>query len=213
MLVQFTRALLMLLAVTTAVAQEPAADDGVDGLNAFLAQTATLEAAFEQSLYPNGDMEPQVSRGRFYLKRPGRFRWDYREPAEQLVVSDGERIWMFDRDLDQVTVRAIDESLRGTPAMLLSGEASLDESFAVIGSRLDAGIRYVSLEPLQPSPEFESLTVGMAGGEIVSMELLDGIGQRSLIEFSDLRRNVDLDDGLFRFEPPPGVDVIGALED
>ncbi len=210
---QFIRALLMLLVVTPAGAQEHGADDGVAILKAFLADTTTLEAAFEQTLSPNGDSEPQVSRGRFYLKRPGRFRWDYQEPAEQLVVSDGERIWMFDRDLDQVTVRPIDESLRGTPAMLLSGEASLDESFAVIASRLDDGIRYVTLEPLQPSPEFESLTVGLASGQIVSMELLDGIGQRSLIEFSDLRSNAPLDDGLFRFEPPPGVDVIGARED
>ncbi|MGD8976632.1 MAG: outer membrane lipoprotein chaperone LolA [Gammaproteobacteria bacterium] len=213
MLRQFIRALLVLLAVTPAGAQEQGDDDGVASLRAFLADITTLEAVFEQTLSPNGDIEPQVSRGRFYLKRPGRFRWDYQEPAEQLVVSDGERIWMFDRDLDQVTVRPVDESLRGTPAMLLSGEASLDESFAVIGSRREDGIQYVTLEPRQASPEFESLTVGLAEGEIVSMELLDGIGQRSLIEFSDLRRDPPLDDELFRFEPPPGVDVIGAGED
>jgi outer membrane lipoprotein carrier protein len=205
--------LLALLALSPAGAGEHDADDGVAGLRAFLAGTTTFEAAFVQSLSANGDVEPQVSRGRFYLKRPGRFRWDYQEPAEQLVVSDGERIWMFDRDLDQVTVRPVDESLRGTPAMLLSGEASLDESFAVIGSRTEDGVQYVDLEPLQPSPEFESLTVGLAAGEIVSMELLDGIGQRSRIEFSDRQRNPSLEDALFRFEPPPGVDVIGADDD
>lgn len=205
--------LLALLFLIPAGAQEHDADDGVASLKAFLAGTTTFEAAFVQALSPNGDVEPQVSRGRFYLKRPGRFRWDYQEPAEQLVVSDGERIWMFDRDLDQVTVRPVDESLRGTPAMLLSGEASLDESFAVIGSRTEDGVQYVDLEPLQPSPEFESLTVGLAGGEIISMELLDGIGQRSRIEFSDRQRNPSLEDELFRFEPPPGVDVIGADDD
>lgn len=210
--VTITWLLLPFLAAFSAWAQSED-DDGVSSLRAFLATTTTLEARFVQTLAPNGDFDPQVSTGRFYLKRPGRFRWDYEEPAEQQVISDGERIWMYDSDLEQVTVRPIDESLRGTPAMLLSGEASLDESFAVIGSRQVDGVKFVTLEPLRPSPEFESLTVGLAGGQIVSMELLDSIGQHSLIEFSDLRRDPPLDDALFEFSPPPGVDVIGAGDD
>ena len=210
MRVTITWLLLPFLAAFSVCAQSEADDDGVSSLRAFLATTTTLEARFVQTLAPNGDFDPQVSTGRFYLKRPGRFRWDYEEPAEQQVISDGERIWMYDSDLEQVTVRPIDESLRGTPAMLLSGQGSLDESFAVIGSRQIDGVQFVTLEPLQPSPEFESLTVGLAEGQIVSMELLDSIGQHSLIEFSELRRDPPLDDALFEFSPPPGVDVIGA---
>jgi len=205
--------LLTLLAASPIRAQDDAGNDGVSSLRAFLANTTTLEARFVQTLAPNGDFDPQISKGRFYLKRPGRFRWDYEEPAEQQVISDGSRIWMYDSDLEQVTVRPIDESLRGTPAMLLSGETSLDESFAVIGSEQIDGVQFVTLEPLQPSPEFESLTVGLTEGQIVSMALLDGIGQRSLIEFSELRRDPPLDDALFDFSPPPGVDVIGATDD
>jgi len=213
MRVTITWLLLPFFAAFSAWAQSDIDDDGVSSLRAFLATTTTLEARFVQTLAPNGDFDPQISTGRFYLKRPGRFRWDYEEPAEQQVISDGERIWMYDSELEQVTVRPIDESLRGTPAMLLSGEASLDESFAVIGSRQIDGVQFVTLEPLQPSPEFESLTVGLAEGQIVSMELLDSIGQHSLIEFSELRRDPSLDDALFEFSPPPGVDVIGAVDD
>ncbi|MGB5209867.1 MAG: outer membrane lipoprotein chaperone LolA [Gammaproteobacteria bacterium] len=198
----------LLAAITlTAMGEE---DPAVASLREFLSGTTTLEADFSQALASDGIQDAQISSGRFYLQRPGRFRWDYREPSEQLVISDGEQIWMYDSDLEQVTVRAVDESLRGTPAMLLSGDAELDESFAV-GEIVRVGeLDFVTLLPLQPSPEFESLKVGLREGQIVSMELLDGIGQRSLIEFSDLRRDQTLDPALFHFTPPPGVDVIGA---
>jgi len=212
-MLKLNKCLLVALLAANSLGASADENGAVASLREFLAGTTTLEADFVQALATDQGEDAQVSSGRFYLQRPGRFRWDYAQPAEQLVVSDGERIWMYDSDLEQVTVRAIDESLRGTPAMLLSGDADLDESFAV-GDVVRVGeTDFVTLLPLQPSPEFESLTVGLNQGEIISMELVDGIGQRSLIEFSDMHRDQPIDPALFRFTPPPGVDVIGAEDD
>ncbi|KPK59876.1 MAG: hypothetical protein AMJ59_09005 [Gammaproteobacteria bacterium SG8_31] len=200
-------ALLSALAAPSPTFAEDA--DAGQALRRFLEDASSLRAHFVQSVYSTEMPEPQVSEGVLMIKRPGRFRWEYRLPTEQLVVCDGDRLWMYDPDLEQVTVRAIDETLRGTPAMLLSGQASLDETFRVLESDEDQGLSWVRLEPLADSPEFESLRVGLDEGVLRRMELTDSLGQMTRIDLSDVVVGGELDDGLFVFEPPAGADVIG----
>ena len=198
--------LLSLSSLSPAVAGD---SDGGEALSRFLEGTTTLRAAFRQSLLTANAAEPQVSEGVLMIKRPGRFRWEYSAPTEQLVVCDGARLWMYDPDLEQVTVRPIDESLRGTPAMLLSGQATLDETFRVLESYEEGGLEWVRLEPLAGSPEFDTLVIGLEGGVLRQMELTDSLGQRTRIELTDVNVGADLDDSLFLFTPPDGADVIG----
>ena len=116
---------------------------------------------------------------------------------------------MYDQDLEQVTVRPVDDTLQGTPAMLLSGQASLDETFDVVDSFDDDGLAWVVLQPKAGSPEFVSLRIGLADGIVQRMELLDSLGQATRIELSGVVTDAELDEGLFVFEPPEGADVIG----
>jgi outer membrane lipoprotein carrier protein len=176
-------------------------------LRAFLAETVTLEARFSQVLLEDSG-RAQVSEGAFYLHRPHRFRWDYASPAPQLVVADGEHLWMFDPDLEQVTVRRLDEGLSGTPAMLLSGDGALDDSFRVGAAYREDGLDWVELAPLSEAADFSGVRVGFRGGELESMELIDALGQTTVIRFTELRMNPPLDAALFQFTPPAGADVI-----
>lgn len=182
---------------------------GAQALRDFLNDVVSLRAGFVQRIYAADSDEPQVSEGRLMIKRPGRFRWEYTAPTEQLVVCDGEKLWMYDPDLEQVTVRQIDQTLRGTPAMLLSGQATLDETFRVLDSYREDGLAWVALEPLSDSPEFENLRIGMADGVLTRMELTDSLGQMTRIDLSNTVTEADLEDSLFDFVPPEGADVIG----
>jgi outer membrane lipoprotein carrier protein len=177
-------------------------------LRAFLAETVTLEAEFSQRMEEADGGHPQLSSGKFYLQRPQRFRWDYQAPTPQLVVADGENLWLYDPDLEQATVRRLDDGLSGTPAMLLSGGADLDESFRLGAAYIEDGLDWVELSPRADAPDFAALRVGFESGRLAVMELLDALGQATVIRFSGLKRNVPLDPALFQFVPPPGADVI-----
>jgi chaperone LolA len=156
-----------------------------------------------------GDAVEKAS-GRLYLQKPGRFRWDYREPNEQLIVSDGVNVWLFDKELEQVTVKAIDESLATTPALLLAGKSSVAASFTIsaAGSRDD--IDWILLVPKRTDTDFVEFRLGFTRGELRAMELKDKLQQTTRIEFSELQRNARLTSELFTFKPPAGVDVIGT---
>jgi outer membrane lipoprotein carrier protein len=190
---------------TPATAEEPA---GPAQLRAFLAGTVTLEARFSQVLLAADSPHSQVSEGRFYLHRPQRFRWDYQTPAPQLVVADGEHLWLYDPDLEQVTVRRLDDGLSSTPAMLLSGDGELEDSFRVGAAYHEDGVDWVELAPRAEAADFAGVRVGFDAGQLVAMELIDALGQITLIQFSELRVNPPLEAGLFSFTPPPGVDVL-----
>ncbi len=177
-------------------------------LRAFLAETVTLEAGFSQVLVEADDGRAQVSEGRFYLHRPQRFRWDYTDPAPQLVVADGEHLWLFDPDLEQVTVRRLDDGLAGTPAMLLSGDGTLEDSFRIGAAYREDGRDWVELAPLSDAADFSALRVGFVAGRLDTMELMDALGQTTVIRFFDVAVNPVLDPALFQFTPPAGADVI-----
>jgi len=184
--------------------------DAGESLRLFLGEVVSLKADFRQSLFTADSETPQVSSGTLLIKRPGRFRWAYKEPASQLLICDGGRIWMYDEDLEQVTVRPVDETLRGTPAMLLSGQATLDETFEILKSRSDGELDWVDLRPRDGSPEFVSLSIALRQGILQRMELTDSLGQVTRVELDDIKVDADVADDLFLFEPPPGVDVIGV---
>jgi len=189
-------------------------------LAAFTDDIESFRANFEQTLY-DADSEPlQSSRGSVVLKRPGRFVWDYtpgpdgeRGAIAQTIVADGERIWLYDRELAQVTVNAIDERVAGTPFVLLMGSAPLDEAYTVAALGESDGIEWLELVPKAAGGDFEALFVGLDERGLAALELRDNFGQATQILFSDFEANIDVDDATFAFEVPDGVDVIGLDED
>ena len=206
--------LLCLLCVWMVAGPVTAADPDPTGnargrLEAFLDGLETYTADFEQRLYDEYGELLETANGTVAILRPGRFRWEYSEPAGQLVVSDGDRLWMYDQDLEQVTVRPVDDTLRGTPAMLLSGQATLDETFEILRTFEKDELDWVALRPKDGSPEFASLQIGLDEGVVRRMELVDSLGQMTRIDLWDVVTDAEPGDDLFAFEPPEGADVIG----
>ncbi|RPI13435.1 MAG: outer membrane lipoprotein carrier protein LolA [Lysobacterales bacterium] len=190
-----------------------AAADALERVEAYLGSLTTLSAEFSQVVRSReGDIVDRSS-GTLSLSRPNRFRWDYREPYEQTIVGDGRRLWLYDPDLEQVTVRTLEAGLGSTPAMLLSGGGKVGDAFAAIGSERVGAWTWHRLRPRDADGDFESVSLAFdAKGELAGMELRDKLGQSTTLEFARLRRGAKLDDALFRFEPPPGADVIGRAE-
>ncbi len=176
-------------------------------LEAFLASARTLSADFvQQSIDETGHVSQQ-SRGRFYLKRPGKFRWTYQSPYRQEIVADGDKVWFYDPDLEQVTVKTVDSALGSAPALLLSGQLKLSQRFEIEDQGREGKRLWLKLKPKDEEDVFRYLRVEMEGGRLVSMELADHFGQLTRIRFSAMEINLPLDDDLFTFTPPPGVDV------
>lgn len=169
----------------------------------------SLRADFSQRVYDDRARVMQSASGRMLMQKPGKFRWDYRAPAEQIIVADGVRLWAYDVGLAQVTVRKLDKALSSTPLALLTGEAPLDETFNVSPAHEAEGLTWYDLTPKQAQPEFRLLRVGFKGELLVSLEMEDGFGQRTRLDFQKLERNPPLDPALLKFTPPPGVDVVG----
>ena len=169
----------------------------------------SLRADFVQRVFDERGQVMQTSSGRMLMRKPGKFRWDYQTPAEQVIVADGERLWAYDVDLAQVTVRKLDQALSSTPLALLSGAAPIEETFTVNGVHSRDGLDWYELTPKQPQPEFRLLRVAFRGDALISLELEDSFGQRTRLDFQKLERNPTLDPTLLKFTPPPGVDVVG----
>ncbi len=182
--------------------------DAEQALNSFLTEVTTLRADFSQEVVRPGGEASQRSGGRFLLSRPGRFRWDYLTPYRQEIVSDGSRLWFYDTDLEQITVKPLEEGLGSTPALLLTGSERLDERFRVTPLSGSGGIDWVELVPLTES-NFSSIRLAFQQQRLHTMEVIDGLGQITRIHFTAVERNPQLDQGLFDFTPPPGVDLLG----
>lgn len=193
-----------------------AADAGGDGyrrVERFLGSLQGLQAQFKQTLTDSKGQVTNQSSGTLAIRRPNRFRWDYREPYEQLIVADGARIWLYDSDLEQVTVRRLDESLSATPAMLLSGEGTLADNFTVTKTSQDAAAQWVMMEPKRNDTDFKWVRLGFSGEVLKFMQLADKLGQITTLEFSAVEKNPPLDPSRFTFTVPPGADVIGDASD
>jgi chaperone LolA len=184
--------------------------DAVARVDAYLASLKTLSADFAQVVRNRDGQVVDRASGTLSLSRPDRFRWDYRQPYLQTIVADGERLWLYDSDLEQVTVRALEAGLGSTPAMLLSGSGKVGDAFTALALEREGDWTWARLRPKQEGSDFDHVGLAFdARGELAAMELRDKLGQATVIEFGNVRRNPALDAALFRFEPPPGADVIG----
>lgn len=184
------------------------AGSGPDRLNAFLENLVTMQARFEQSILDKTHSRAERFQGTFSLKRPGQFRWDYHEPYEQLIVADGDRIWVYDSDLEQVSNRSQEDALRGTPAQLLSDTAPLDANFEVIDLGESQDMDWVELIPRDKESQFIRILLAFVGTELRRMEMADQFGQVTRFQFYDTQRNPELSDELFVFVPPAEFDVL-----
>lgn len=190
------------------------AGKGLERLDSFFKNNKAVLADFQQTLVDEKNRELKQAHGTLILQRPGKFRWDYAAPHRQLIIADGKRFWLYDADLEQVTVRVMDATLGTTPAVLLSGDRPLQESFVITelgvrGGEEWQGLEWVGLAPKADDASFSRVWLGFDEKELRAMELTDNFGQTTLIKFSNLRREASVDATLFTFVPPPGVDVIG----
>ncbi|MEX1993564.1 MAG: outer membrane lipoprotein chaperone LolA [Steroidobacteraceae bacterium] len=200
----------LLLGIVAATAHaDPAADAAAARrVQAALGELQSLRAEFRQSVTDAEGRVIERAEGTMLLARPGRFRWDYRVPG-QLIVSDGTTIWFHDIDLEQVTIRAVTDTMSGTPAMLLAGTAELQAEFEIADGGEDQGLAWSRLTPRRADGDFRQLRLGFAKGLLRRMTLLDRLGQTTDLQFDRVERNPRLDERLFSFTPPPGVDVVG----
>lgn len=203
---RFRWLVLALAAVFSVPAQ---ASGGRAQLDAFFDGLVTLRADFQQRVIGPDFGSAMGSEGVFYLQRPGLFRWEYRQPP-QLVVADGDRVWLYDQELEQVSHQGQERTLRGTPAQLLVDTAPLEDYFALGEIERGGGLAWVELRPLDSGSEFERILLGFGDDLLRELEMEDSFGQITLFRFAGLERNPELDPKLFRFVPPPGIDVLGT---
>ncbi|MCQ8181562.1 outer membrane lipoprotein chaperone LolA [Methylomonas sp. SURF-1] len=179
----------------------------ISRLKSFLSASASLAADFKQVSFDKSGRPAQSSSGKFYLSRPGKFRWNYLKPFEQEIVSNSGKVWFYDADLEQVTVKQLDDSLGSTPALLLTGQVDIEEKFVLQEQGQDEGMNWVKLSPKNEESGFKYILIGMNGNQLGGMELSDNFGQLTRIYFSNIQLNQKLDDSLFNFKPPKGADV------
>lgn len=196
-----------LIALVLTLLAGPLAAAAADPLERFYTDTRTLAGRFTQTVRDANGTVTEESRGSFAIERPGRFRWDYETPYEQTIVADGRELWVYEPDLDQATVRPIDEQTADAPGLLLSGARFPSELFDVSHGK-DG---WLTLTPRRKDSGLGDVRLQLAGGSVRTLELADGLGQTTRIAFEDTRRNTAIAPARFRFTPPPGIDVIRAL--
>lgn len=181
-------------------------------LDSFTSGLSGLRGQFTQQVYdPNGRMR-ESSSGVVALSAPRLFRWEYQEPYPQLIVADGSRVWVYDPDLEQVTVRPQGEEEQNSPLAALIDPAILERNFVVEEAGDSDGMEWLAIEPRQATDAgFQRARLGFADGELAAMDVLDALGQRTVIDFSGWRRNPSFEADTFRFTPPEGVDVVGDM--
>jgi outer membrane lipoprotein carrier protein len=183
------------------------AEDSVQKLQQFLAQAKTLQAEFVQVQVDDKGNTGKRSNGHFLLQRPGKFRWDYEKPYQQEIVSNGGKVWFYDKDLAQVTTRKLNQAIGSTPALLLSGDVPLEKNFAIEKQSFEDGIYWLKLLPKSEEAGFRYVLIGLEGDVLSGMELADHFGQTTRIYFKNVKMGIKLDPHAFDFKPPQGVDV------
>jgi outer membrane lipoprotein carrier protein len=204
---RFRRALIA--AAWCALSLPASAASGIDQLRSFIESTQSGRAAFEQRVTAKSGRKAQDASGTMAFSRPGKFRWTYDKPYYQLLVGDGEKLWVHDRDLNQVTVKTLGDALASTPAALLAGRNELERNFELSEGGVEDGLTWVDAKPKAAEGGFESVRIGFADGMLRGMLLRDSFGQTTVLRFTAFERNPVLDGAQFRFTPPAGADVIG----
>lgn len=185
-----------------------AAANGLDDFLAFNAKTRTATASFEQQAYDRTGRVVDRSSGSFAFARPGKFRWAYEKPHRQLLVADGSKLWIYDPDLQQVTVKRIGRAMSSTPAALLAGKDDITQLFTLRDAGTKDGLAWVEATPKAKDTGFDRVRLGMDGRKLAAMELYDQLGGHTVLHFADLKPDVSLPPETFRFTPPKGADVI-----
>lgn len=202
------RTLIAACAMTWALSSM-AAESGTDKLNDFVKTVKTFQADFTQTVFGTNRQVIEEAQGTFVLARPGRFRWDYQEPYPQHIVADGQRIWFYDVDLEQVTVNSQLEALADTPATLLSGDIKPEDKYLLTDIPSDDGLIWVKLIPKDEDSSFQSIVFAFDGIGLRQMIMKDSFDQQTRLVFNSVIENPTLADDTFIFIPPEGVDVVG----
>lgn len=181
---------------------------GLDDFLAFSSATKSATARFDQVVVDRSGRTVDRASGTLAFARPGKFRWTYEKPTKSLLVGDGTRLWLYDQDLNQVTVKAYDRSISSTPAALLAGKEDIASVFTLREAAEEGGLAWVAAIPKEKDTGFESAKIGMKGKTLAAMELVDQLGGRTMIHFTDFRPNPALGAETFHFTPPKGADVL-----
>lgn len=204
-----TRRNVACVALVLAFASTWAGAATLERLRTFVRDTQTARAQFTQTVADKSGRVTQSANGTFLLQRPGKFRWSVEKPYKQLLVGDGQRVWIFDEDLNQVIVRKIGDALGATPAALLSGNQEVERAFAWKDLPMADGLDWLSATPLTKETTFNEIRLGFDVKGLAALELYDAFGQKSVVRFTAFERNPKLAPELFQFTPPQGADVIG----
>jgi len=180
----------------------------IDQLHAFASNTQSARGSFSQVTRGSSGQAAPAQSGSFSFQRPGRFRWEVAKPYEQLIVSDGKQLFQYDPDLSQVTVRDVGEAIGSSPAQILFGSGSLEQSFNVAEQPERDGLQWLRATPRTPDAGFSRVDIAFKDGLPARLELLDAFGQTTAITFSGIARNPQLPQDSFRFKAPAGVDVV-----
>jgi outer membrane lipoprotein carrier protein len=200
--------MLLLSALTLVLLPVQADERSIQRLTQLLDQAQTLTARFSQLTLDGSGTQLQETSGEMALKRPGLFRWHTDAPLEQLLVSNGETVWLYDPDLEQVTIRSLDQRLTHTPALLLSGDISkIGENFDITYKEAGGVVDFI-LKPKAKDTLFDNLRLSFRNGVVNDMQLIDGVGQRTNILFFGVKMNQSIDTAQFNFKVPEGTDVI-----
>jgi outer membrane lipoprotein carrier protein len=181
----------------------------LERLRTFVRETQTARASFIQTVTDRNGRIVQRSTGQLALARPGHFRWTLEKPYEQILVGDGERVWVYDPDLNQVVVRRNDRALGTTPAALLAGKEDVERAFDWRDLPAKDGLEWLGAKPKDKESSFSEIRLGFNAGGLAALEVTDNFGQHTLVSLFNLERNPKLSPELFKFTPPKGADVVG----
>jgi len=194
--------------LSMAYAPTCAAASALEQLREFASSTRAARGEFTQVQALSNGRSGASSSGTFAFIRPGRFRWEVIRPIEQVIVTDGERVHFYDKDLRQVTVRKMNEAIGSTPAAILFGSNDLEANFIIKDAGAADGLDWLTAQPRSKESGFELIRIGFRAGLPEAMDVRDAFGQTTRFTFRAIERNPALDQGLFRFVAPKGVDVI-----
>jgi outer membrane lipoprotein carrier protein len=186
-----------------------AAESARTRLDTFAKDLRSVSAHFEQQAFDPKGGAGKTSRGELALKAPRQFRWDTVAPYKQLIVADGEKVWIYDADLEQVSVRAQGTEEAHSPLTVLTDLSQLDRDFATSEQGEHDGLSWLRLKSKDKDPQFAYADLGFDATNLVRMQFEDTLGDKTEIRFSDWKRNPALAADAFRFTPPKGVDVVG----
>lgn len=199
----------VLLAICSVCVISTALADGVEDLKQFYQSTQAMRANFKQTVFDQKGRKVQEVNGTMLLQRPNKFRWDYQKPYEQQIISDGKQVFLFDVDLQQVTVRTVDKVLGTSPAALLAGGPNVEETFRLSRLLDFDGMQRVQAKPKQKDSGFQVVIISFDHSKLAEMRLVDAFGQSTHIAFSNVEVNPSLNTNQFLFSIPKGVDVVG----